>query len=308
MVLPILLCGCLQTKDHLYIQNDGSGSMESEMTVPAGTVQLIDTMLGGMAQALTEALALPEDEVKQPQSIADEMFSKKGILKKIQDKGLNVEFEYFNKEKDEKGIHLSYKMKFDDIQQLLDSEIVSTKIIVEKDKSGNWLCRTKADTKKVEEGQMQIGQLNDFKQSEQFQGMDAIMQDMIVEAMSNLKLEFYITMPYKIKESTGFFKKVDENTAGLEFSGDLLTDPELMKKIYGMTEVSQVVWSGEEGASSMPDKPKGRGSRTKVKVHLRSGKAFKGELVEETDKYFKVRMHGVTVTYYSDEVERIDYR
>jgi len=41
-------------------------------------------------------------------------------------------------------------------------------------------------------------------------------------------------------------------------------------------------------------------------VILKSGKTLEGKIIERTDKYIKIDFYGVTLTYYLDEIERID--
>lgn len=41
-------------------------------------------------------------------------------------------------------------------------------------------------------------------------------------------------------------------------------------------------------------------------IKLKSGKTIEGELIEKTDKYIKLKFHGVSLTYWIDEVESIN--
>ena len=41
-------------------------------------------------------------------------------------------------------------------------------------------------------------------------------------------------------------------------------------------------------------------------VYLKDGKSIQGQIVEKTDKFIKLNVKGVTLTYYNDEIERID--
>jgi len=41
-------------------------------------------------------------------------------------------------------------------------------------------------------------------------------------------------------------------------------------------------------------------------IVLKSGKTVEGKIIEKTDKYIKIDIHGVPLTYYSDEIESIN--
>ena len=41
-------------------------------------------------------------------------------------------------------------------------------------------------------------------------------------------------------------------------------------------------------------------------IILKSGQTIKGEVVEKTQSYIKVDVDGITLTYFSDEIERIE--
>jgi len=41
-------------------------------------------------------------------------------------------------------------------------------------------------------------------------------------------------------------------------------------------------------------------------ITLKSGQEIEGKIIEKTDKYLKVDFQGVTITYFNDEIERVD--
>ena len=42
-------------------------------------------------------------------------------------------------------------------------------------------------------------------------------------------------------------------------------------------------------------------------VYLKNGKKLQGRIVEKTDKQIKISIKGVALTYYAEDIERIDY-
>jgi hypothetical protein len=48
------------------------------------------------------------------------------------------------------------------------------------------------------------------------------------------------------------------------------------------------------------------GEKTRVTVLLKSGREITGEIIERTGDYIKLIFHGGTVTFYNDEIEKIE--
>jgi len=223
-------------------------------------------MLGSFMQGMQEAANGSDVEVPSltDSSPAEEMFaSQESIYEKAKRAGLDIEFTDFKKEKKEDGLHVKYLLNFDDINKLLKSEIIGTGFGLEKDSSGMLICKLISDKKKAEES---MAQLEEFKAQAQMskdapegfpvppaEGMppdmlhqQKMMQEAMLEALKNLKMEFLITMPNEIIEVKGLFEKVDSKTASVKFSGNLIENPELIKKLYGTSgQESYVACSGD---------------------------------------------------------------
>ena len=162
-------------------------------------------------------------------------------------------------------------------------------------------------------------QLQEFKKSEQFNKMDALVQNMVMGAMSDLKIEFLMTLPSEIKEHSGLFEKVDPRTVRLQFSGNFLEDPTILESLYGMSgPESKVVWASGTSRSAQkktPNEVKTAIAETKVpekandidtKVYLNNGTQAEGKLLEKTEEYIKLSVSDVAVTFYNDEIKRIE--
>lgn len=81
LLILLLLSGCFQSKEHLIINNDGSGTFKSHIVVPKTVANLIDSIMGEFAKSMSEAFG--QKEAKAPKSVAEEMVgSKDDILKK----------------------------------------------------------------------------------------------------------------------------------------------------------------------------------------------------------------------------------
>ncbi|UCC94756.1 MAG: hypothetical protein JSW40_08085 [Candidatus Omnitrophota bacterium] len=348
----LFLGGCLQSKEHLIIQRDGSGTLEIDTMVPKGTMALIDSMMGGMMQGMTEAFGGKQEA---PKSMAEEMFgNKEEVLKKARNAGLEIEFLDFKTEKKEGNLYVKYKIAFDDIQKLIGSGMLSTQITFTKDSEGNLVCSTKDNPQKVQESEMQMAQFQDWKQSEQFKDMDPAMRENILGAMQSLKIEFLITLPNEIKKVSGMFSQKDSTTAQSVFEGNFLEDPSVIQKMFGTSSgPSQVTCSGEgisflegmlikqktakaelkedftmapgedlktpapilfgdslkeprrEEASSVPSLSV-PSLGAPVQLFLKNGRIVKGTIVKKSKSSIKVDIGVVAVTYYLDEIDRIE--
>ena len=75
----------------------------------------------------------------------------------------------------------------------------------------------------------------------------------------------------------------------------------------GSTEdsVEQYVPQETVGEAKSESSPAVEESKT-VKVFLRDGKTVEGNLVEKTDEHIKLDILGVAVTYFNEEIERIE--
>lgn len=255
--------GCIQSKEHLTINKDGSGILESTVTVPAATAQMIETMMGGMMQAMQgmaqgmgEGLGAPPKETPPLPSMGDAMLgSREKLLKDAQKAGLTVEILAFQKEKKGGGEERYYKMKFDDINKLMRSGIVGTKITLAKDAQGNLSLALVREPKKEQESKMQRQQLNAFKESDKFQNMPPEAQKQFMEAMANFRIEFSVTMPNEITNVSGPFEKTDANTATMSLGGDIMNDPSLLTQLYEQSSGSAAVMCSAKDTTFHPTLP-----------------------------------------------------
>lgn len=307
--LILILSGCLQSKEHFTIQPDGSGTIDMALFIPTASLQMLDEMMGqmGQLQGGTEA----GGSGQKPSDMAESLFgSRDTLLRKAQDSGLNLEFTRFNKAKRADGLHVDYQVKFTDIAKLMQTDVSSAGFTINKDAQGNWVCELKANPAKLQESQSQMGQFQSFKQSENFQSINPIMQAAMASAMAGFRVEVLITMPYPIKEITGVFKRADSSTAMLEFSGDILSDPSVMQRMYGdSSPVSRVVWESAGPAIALfQPAPVAQppNSLATVKIYLKNGRMVEGRLIEKTDQYIKIDAYGVGVTYYQDEIAKVE--
>ncbi len=322
--------GCLQEKSHITIHKDGSGKVETDLMIPKATMEVIDSTLGGMMQgmaAMAQGMGADASEVSEAtqQPMSEMMFgSKDEIFKKADKVGLGIEFLRFDKEMTEEGLSVNYAYNFDDINKLLQTDLISTGFELVKDEGGNFICMLRQDEQKARESK---GQLEQFKMQDQFKEPDDPIAKAMVDAMRNFKIELYITMPNEITETSGVFKQQDSRTAYFRFSGDLMTSPELLDQLYGMTsEVSRVVCSAEgvvfdidtdsyvapENTAAFSG---GEESETvlfpletgKTKVYLKDGTVIKGTIVAENERHVKIEVaSGFVVTYPREEIEKVE--
>jgi hypothetical protein len=342
--------GCIHEKESLTINKNGSGTLEVAIFLPKATKDMIDKMLGGMMQGMAQmAGAMGADTSEMDfMSASEQMFgSKEEIFKKARAAGLDIEFISFDKEVKEDGMHVNYKIKYDDINKLLATDITATQFELAKDDQGNLICFLKSDKAKVRESKQQLDQFSSSQKSEQPMApgtsaepgpmaMDKKMRQALTEAMRNFKMEFLITMPNPIIEIHGMFSKVDKQTAYFEVSGDLITSPELIDKLYGATaEIPSVICSGEginfdievvtiDKMESTMDatgmvKPFTLPSSsditevqpihepTEQKLYLKNGQVLKGEIVWQDDTQVKIKVSsGITFTFPKEEIENIE--
>jgi hypothetical protein len=91
----LLLCGCLQSKEHLTFAKDGTGTLEVHLMVPEGTMTMIDTTMGAMVKGMAQAFGAGKE---MPPSVAEEMFSSQDeMFKKAKKVGLNITFKSYAK-------------------------------------------------------------------------------------------------------------------------------------------------------------------------------------------------------------------
>ena len=263
VLIPLLLLtGCLQSKEHLTINKDGSGTLAVETVVPEGTRQLIDTMMGGLVQGMAQAMQgmaqgmaqgmggeVPKMEPVEIGSVSDEMFgNKEEILKKAKTVGLEVKFLNFEKKQIGKDLHVAYTLQFDDVNALARSGIVGSKFALSKGAAGNIVFTLKRDEKRAAENKTKAKQFMG-QQDAPGGGQCPLAKDAkkMEELMDGFSAELFVTMPNPIQEMTpGIFTKRDDATAGFAISGNFLKEPGIMNKMYFIdSEEPSIVCSGE---------------------------------------------------------------
>jgi len=272
ILCAFFLSSCVDNKEHITVNKDGTGTLFSNLMIPKATTDMVDNMLGGFMQSMQQAAGDSDVEVPDlsKSSPAEEMFaSKDDILQKAKNVGLGIEFTDFKKEVREDGLYVQYTLLFDDINKLFKSGIVGTGFDIVKDSDNRLICKLISNPKKAQES---IAQLEEFQAQVDFnkdmpedfpapssEGLpphmlpqQKKMQEAMIEALRSLKMQFAITMPNELTETTGMFQKVDSSTAFIEISGDLIENPGLINKLYGISgEESHVSCEGD-GVDFMP--------------------------------------------------------
>ncbi len=343
LFLTFAVSGCLHTTEHLTINADGSGTVETHLKVHAATMQMLDQMFGGMMQAFA-SMGQPAEggkaQAAPPTSVAEQMFSdKEQILKKFRESGVTADFESFSSEKKDDGLYVDYKVKVSDVLKLSTGEGLGTKVRIMRNADGDWFCRLIADKKKYKESKDQELQLEQFKKTAQFQNMPADAQQKMANSFMDLRIEFEVTFPSPVTGMSGMFEKVDDKTSKVAFGMNDMMDPQALAKLASSAKDQMVrtgtgsvpvgfftpapgeeqdegeAGGGEKGVqpplakASEPAVPaviEASAGAVKVKVFLKSGNVVEGRLIEKNEGSVKINFEGVPVTYYSDEIERTE--
>jgi hypothetical protein len=331
----------MQSSEHLTIEKNGSGTLEVHLVVPEATRSLVDSTLGGMMQGMAQAFegmatatGAKTKSLAMPKSVADEMFgNKEDILKKAAKAGLDLEFLSFKKEVREKSLYVDYKLKFNDINKLIQSRISGTRFSLIKDDKGRLVCFLEKDPQKAKEDQQKAEQFKADKLNSAKAGSQDPMAKKMQEAMSSFKVEFIVTMPNGVEQVSGPFQKqgADGRTAGFVFSGNFLEDPSILEKMNGMAgEIPQVSCSAEgltfdvvknvtqqlleasaPESAALTQKEQAPSVFASLKegqeitLDLASGTKVTGKLVEKKDDAVKIDCAGVPVTYFREEVKGV---
>ena len=311
----ILLPGCFQTKEHFVINKDGSGTVEVNIVMSKAVLSTIDSMTESMMKGMQQGFGMEEGlDLSGMPKMSEVMFSKEELDKRAKQQGLNIEIIDYKRELKEGNLNVSYKIKFDDIKKFLESGVSGSKFKLSKDASGNLICNVEADFSKLQEEKMQAQQLKDWKQSEGYEILkkeNPEMAERFLEAMRNLKAELLITINgAEVKQVKGLFKQASNDTASLSFSGDMFEDPDILENFYKLAgQDSQAVWSyAATGQDSLPGpKKESKEDDSLIKLHLKNGEIVEGKLLEDTKDFIKVQIFELGITYFKDEIERIDY-
>ena len=297
VLLAVALSGCMQTKEHLVINEDESGTYEANIMIPTSTAQMMDSMFSAAMQSAGQSTGEGMQMQSSKSSVDQMLGTKEDLLERAKASGVNIEVLDFQKEKKDDGVYGHYKLKFDNVHKFLKSGCMKASFELKKNDQGNWLVETGSDQQQSAEYKEKIERYQQMQSAKQMNPMAKAMMD---NAMRDLKLEFLITLPYAIKENTGAFEKVDERTVRLYFTGAMMMDSAAMEQMFAQS--SRAVWDSAS-ASMAGALASGQG---KVKVYLKDGNVFEGELIEKTEKYTRISLFGVPITYYPDEISKVE--
>ncbi|MFA5314799.1 MAG: hypothetical protein WC409_02530 [Candidatus Omnitrophota bacterium] len=253
----LLLCGCLQSKEHLSFTKDGSGTLEVHLMVPEGTLTMIDSTMGAMVKGMAQAFGAGGKDM--PPSVAEEMFSSQDeMFKKAKKVGLNITFKSYAKEIKDKNLYVDYTIGFDDVNKLLQSGLLMTHLALAKNDQGQIVAVLKKDKKKAEESKGQVAAGAEGGEAPQ-QGQkpetpqEKEMKEKFMKALSQFEIEFRLTMPTPVENVTGMFVKDGADTVSFSLKGDIFKDKTLIDKFYGAgDQETQAVASGEGIAFALP--------------------------------------------------------
>ncbi|MDD5019636.1 MAG: hypothetical protein PHH75_04785 [Candidatus Omnitrophica bacterium] len=255
LFLCLVLCGCIQSKEHLSFQADGTGTLEVHLMVPEGTITLIDSTMGNMMQGMAQAFGGGKD-VQMPASLAEEMFSSQDeMFKKAKKAGLNITFKSFSKNIRDKNLYVDYTIGFDDVNKLLKSGLMMAHVGLARDDQGRMVAFMKKNEKKAKESRGQVAAAEagegtaPQKEGRADTAEEKEMKDKIEKAMSQFSVELRLTMPTPIQEVTGIFVKENENTVAFSLKGDLFKDKTLIDKYYGTQDDKTEAIASAEGIS-----------------------------------------------------------
>ncbi|MBF0486053.1 MAG: hypothetical protein HQL16_06035 [Candidatus Omnitrophica bacterium] len=335
----LALCGCLNSSEKLSINDDNSGIIETHLKVHSGTLQMIDTMFGGMMEAFSKMGSQMQAQngsqqspvPPPPASMAEQMFAdKEQIMKKFSKAGVKAELLSFESQKKDDGLYVDYKVKVDNVLLLMNSEALGTKVDVVRNEKGDWYCRLKQDEKKISESKGNLKSFEEFKNSPQYKAMPPEIQAKMAGSMMDFKVEFTIVFPRPVKFVSGGFEKIDDNTAKYSLSMNFLADPTAMEKLLAANN-GQPVAATDEGflppadqkspdVASMPmamgdvtaqpqvaESSAGSSAQSgAVTVKLKNGNMVKGQVVERGKDFIRINFEGVPITYYNDEIEKVE--
>lgn len=316
IILVFALSGCMQSTEHLTLGEKLDGTFEANTFIPKGTLILVDNMFGSMSNAFNKALDRDGQPIAMPKSMSEEIFSQKEIQDKADRAGLNISILDYKRNSDDEGLHVYYKITFDNINKFTNSEISSTNVRFNKDKDNNWVCQTVSKKQKADKSITQVEQFNDFRKSDQFKLMDSVSQDLIVKAMSNFQFEFIVTTPKPVQNVTGAFEQVDDYTARVYVGGNFLENPDILKQLAGERDKpSTAAWSDED-LSPQDEETKDTEVKQQQpviakpnnlkKIFFNDGTVKEAEIIEETDDYIKILYAGMDLTYYLDDINHIE--
>ncbi len=245
----LLLCGCLQSKEHLTFAKDGSGTLEVHLMVPEGTMTMIDATMGAMVKGMAQAFGAGKE---MPPSVAEEMFSSQDeMFKKAKKVGLNITFKSYAKNIKDKNLYVDYTIGFDDINKLLKSGLMMTHMGLARNDQGQMVAFLKKDKKKAEEskGQVAAGAGGEAPQQEGKAETpeQKDMKEKFMKALSQFEVEFRLTMPTPVENVTGMFSKDDADTVSFSLKGDIFKDKTLIDKFYGASDQETEAVASSDG-------------------------------------------------------------
>lgn len=339
VLFTLFLCGCMQTEERLIVRKDGSGTLEVIMLVPPATAAFLDAMIQQASQAAGRQKDVPLPQVK------DIVGNKDEIIKKARQANLNIEFITFSKNTENDGsLRVNYNFKYDDINKLIKSGLLSFNVDVAKDQNGRLVCFLKQDEEKADSMKEKIEEL---KKGTGPEGSEE-KRKQLAEVLKGFRAKFIVTLPNSIDSVGGMFKKIDDNSAQIEFIGDLLDNPVVIEEMFGLRGgMSEVSCSAEglsfEARETVIDSSAGIGtagsdinksveephvvifeneeaepqeirqsqedSSSKepiVKIIFKDGRVTEGRLLEENAESLSVDCAGIPITYYKDEIDSVE--
>jgi len=248
--------GCMQSNEHIIINKDGSGTLETTVLLPDSSVKVMNNVVNNLAQSLQEKgqMTTQSAALLSPiNSLVNQFFiSEEEILSKAEKAGLKIEILDYKKEQKGQGISLHYKISFDDIAKLAASDIARMKFGISIDDSGNLALSLKSDPQKINESKRQLQQIQQLKTSEKFRQMPQQSQQELVNAMNNFQTKFSVTMPNIINGAYDPFEKTSGDTAQISVRGNLMEDPSLLAQLYEHASGSAKITCSATGLEFIP--------------------------------------------------------
>ena len=311
LVCLVFLSGCLEVEEKLTINPDGSGILKIEQFVPRQVLEMAIGAMGGMvgsdnmpnktqwAKFWQEGGEGEERDIPQTGKEGEEE-----LFKKAQAVGLKIEIIEKKARKTQDGIKLFWGVKFDNVVKLAQSGISHFKFDIFKNPSGGITLAMQEDKETAQKleaktkEQAGCGKVNPAVNPE---------AQKMLEQLGHVKLSFSVTMPNKITEAAGLFKRTSDTNVQFDVEGNILANPEVLKQIYSPEITKTKVSCSGAGLKLSPGAKTGApASGREVSLRLKKGGTVKGAVLEETADHIKVDVLGVPVTYYRDEIETVD--
>ena len=240
------------------------------------------------------------------------------LLEKIQNSGVKATLDSFSTEMKKDGLHVDYMITTSDISALSKSRVPQSKLRIMRNDQGDWFCRPILDKRKKLETQEEQAKFDDVMKSAQFKSLPKDAQSTMASAVTDFRAEISVTLPDKITEAKGLFKKKDDHTVSAVIDMDLVKDPQTFANVTQMKDKALLRTgkgpvptdffkpiSDEEDVKTSPGSPAVHKVGDPVKIILRNGTVVEGKYLELGKDYIKIEFQGVPVTYYANEIKDI---